>query len=436
MKTTIALIGRPNVGKSALFNRIVGKPISIVDEKEGVTRDRLYGSGNLFGHPFQVIDTGGLDFTGKTPFAQQIREQVERAIEEGDSLIIVVDGRVGVTCLDEQVVRLLRGSSKPLCLAVNKIDEEHQEELIAPFYGLGIPEVIPISAIQGRNVAELLERGLAPFKKPKGEKKGSAGMKVALIGRPNVGKSTMINHLLDQDRCIVSPISGTTRDHIDVDMQYDDQKFTFIDTAGVRRKKAELEVVDKFASIRTERAIDRADVCVLMLDARSGLSHQEKKIISQIERAGKGCLLFFNKWDLVRKVRMEHCSKSLELEAPFIKHAPTLFGSAKTGHNLKLLFDKLKEVYHDLNRRISTGKLNQFLEKAMSKQHPPMIQGKRLCIYYVSQTEAAPPRFLFFINNKKYLQKTYEKYLINRLRDSFRFSGTPLRFTFREKRRT
>jgi len=434
MKTKIALIGRPNVGKSALFNRIVGKRISIVDEMEGVTRDRLYGEGDLFGRPFEIIDTGGMDPTGKVAFAEEVKRQAEIAIEEADSLILVVDATVGITTLDEEVAKVLKRTTKPLCLAVNKIDAEHQESLLAPFYGLGIQEMLPVSAVQGRNVAELLGKALAPCPEVEGEEDPAAGIKVALIGRANVGKSTLINTLLDESRCVVSPIPGTTRDNVDVEVSYEGETFTFIDTAGIRRKKSEHEAVDKFAAIRTERAINRADVCLLMLDAQEGLSHQDKRIMNQIEKAGKGCLLFFNKWDLIKGVRMEHCYKSLEIEASFIRHCPTIFGSAKTGRHLDQIFSELQSVYEDMHQRIPTGKLNQFLEKAMQRRHPPMIQGKRLRVYYMAQVTTAPPRFVFFVNDPKRMNETYKKYLINQFREVYRFSGTPLFFSLRGKK--
>lgn len=432
MKTKVALIGRPNVGKSALFNRIVGKRLSIVDEMEGVTRDRLYGEGDYFGRPFEIIDTGGMDPSGTLPFAEEVKRQAEIAIEEADSLILVVDGTVGITHLDQDIARVLKRTTKPLCLAVNKVDGEHLEPLLAPFYKLGIQEVLPISAIQGRNIVELLEKALSPCPESSGEEK-EAGIKVALIGRPNVGKSTLINTLIDEERCVVSPIPGTTRDHIDVAVTYEGETFTFIDTAGIRRKKSEHEVVDKFAAIRTTRAIERADVCLLMLDAQQGLTHQDKRIMNQIEKAGKGCLLFFNKWDLIKGVRMEHCYKSLEIEASFIRHCPTLFGSAKTGRHLEHIFSNLQTVYQDLHQRITTGKLNQFLEGAMQRRHPPMIQGKRLRVYYMAQVCTAPPRFVFFVNDPKRMNDTYKKYLINQFREAYRFSGTPLFFSLRGK---
>ncbi|QVL58032.1 MAG: ribosome biogenesis GTPase Der [Simkaniaceae bacterium] len=432
-KTKIALIGRPNVGKSALFNRIAKKRIAIVDEMEGVTRDRLYAEAELFGRPFEIIDTGGIDESSAIPFAEEVKMQAEIAIEEADSLIMVVDSRIGITGLDEHVAHLLLKSGKPLVLAVNKIDNEDETQL-APFYALGVEHVIPVSAIQGRNIVEILELALAPCPIVE-EEEEAHGIKVAIIGRPNVGKSTLINTLLDESRCVVSPIAGTTRDSIDVSVEWEGETFTIIDTAGIRRKKSEHEVVDKFAAIRTERAIERADVCVLMLDSQEGMTSQEKRIAKMIEDKGKGCILFFNKWDLVKGFRMEHCRKSLEIEASFITYCSTLFGSSKTGRKIDELFPLIQEVHRYLGTRISTGQLNKFVEGATHKVHPPMLQGKRLRIYYMAQVDVAPPRFIFFVNNPDLLGDSYKKYLINQFRKTYKFTGAPLVFYLKGKKR-
>jgi GTP-binding protein len=433
MKTKIALIGRPNVGKSALFNRIAKKRIAIVDEMEGVTRDRLYAEAELFGRPFEIIDTGGIDENSEIPFADEVKMQAEVAIEEADSLIMVVDSRVGLTSLDEHVAHILLKSGKPLILAVNKMDNE-DVSVLAPFYALGIEEMIPVSAIQGHNIAEMLEVALKPC--PIVEEIDEArGIKVAIIGRPNVGKSTLINTLLDESRCVVSPIAGTTRDSIDVEVEFEGEVFTFIDTAGIRRKKSEGEVVDKFAAIRTQRAIERADVCIFMLDSQEGMTSQEKRIANTIEENGKGCILFFNKWDLVKGFRMEHCKKSIEIEASFISYCPTVFGSAMTGRKLDELFKYVKEVYQNLTKRISTGQLNKFIEKTMHKVHPPMLRGKRLRIYYMSQVDTQPPRFVFFVNQIDLLGESYKKYLINQFRKEYQYTGVPLSFFLKGKKR-
>lgn len=433
MKTKIALIGRPNVGKSALFNRIAKKRIAIVDEMEGVTRDRLYAEAELFGRPFEIIDTGGIDEGSSIPFAEEVKMQAEVAIEEADSLIMVVDSRTGLTHLDEHVAQILLKSGKPLLLAVNKMDNE-DPSVLSPFYALGIEEMVPVSAIQGHNIAEMLETALKPCPVIE-DVEEAKGIKVAIIGRPNVGKSTLINTLLDESRCVVSPIAGTTRDSIDVEVLFEDSPFTFIDTAGIRRKKSEPEVVDKFAAIRTERAIERSDICILMLDSQEGMTHQEKRIANTIEEKGKGCILFFNKWDLVKGFRMEHCKKSLEIEASFISYCPTLFGSALTGRKIDELFPLIKEVHDNRVKRISTGQLNQFIEKTMHKVHPPMLRGKRLRIYYMAQVDTAPPRFVFFVNHPDLLGETYKKYLINQFRKVYRYTGVPLTFYLKGKKR-
>ncbi len=432
-KTRIAIVGRPNVGKSALFNRIAKKRIAIVDEMEGVTRDRLYADSELFGRPFEIIDTGGIDERSEIPFAEEVKVQAEIAIEEADSLIMVVDARVGVTSLDEHVAHLLLRSGKPLVLAVNKVDNEDESEL-ASFYGLGIEEMVAVSAIQGRNIVEILEIALAPCPIIEEEGEGK-GIKIAIVGRPNVGKSTLINTLLDESRCVVSPIAGTTRDSIDVSFVREGKTFTIIDTAGIRRKKSEHEVVDKFAAIRTERAIERADVCILMLDSEEGMTAQEKRIANTIEEKGKGCILFFNKWDLIKGFRMEHCRKSLEIEASFVSYCPTLFGSSKTGQKVDELFPMIEEVHRYLGTRISTGQLNKFIEGATLKVHPPMLQGKRLRIYYMAQIDIAPPRFVFFVNSPNLLGDTYKKYLINQFRKAYHFTGVPLVFYLKGKKR-
>lgn len=427
-----ALVGRPNVGKSALFNRICQKRMAIVDEMEGVTRDRLYGKAELFGRSFELIDTGGIDLSASLPFAEEVKVQAEIAIREADSLILVVDGRVGVTSLDRSVAQLLLRACKPLILAVNKIDNE-DESLLAPFYSLGIKEVVAVSATQGRQVAELCSAALAPCPLLEGEEKGG-GIRVALIGRPNVGKSTLLNQLLDEERCVVSPTAGTTRDAIDATLEYQGKEFTFIDTAGIRRKKAEHEVVDKFAAIRTARAIERAEICILMVEAEEGLTTQEKRILSQVEAAGKGCILFFNKWDRVKGFRMEHCKESLRQEASFTAYLPTLFGSAKEGKGVEALFPQIEKVHAQLSQRLTTGQLNKFVSEAMARVHPPMIRGKRLRIYYLTQVESAPPRFIFFVNHPSLLSESYKKYLINQFRRMYGFDGAPLFFHLKGKK--
>ncbi|HSW86632.1 MAG TPA: ribosome biogenesis GTPase Der [Rhabdochlamydiaceae bacterium] len=427
----LAIVGRPNVGKSALFNRICKKKIAIVDEAEGVTRDRLYAEAECFGRTFQVIDTGGIDSQSKLPFQEEVRRQAEIAIVEADVLVMVVDAKIGITTLDEQVASMLLRVKKPVCLAVNKIDDFSQHYLLHQFYGLGIDRIVAVSAAHGFQIAELLETAFEGLVFPSEQSEKETSINVAIVGRPNVGKSTLVNHLMQEDRCVVSPIAGTTRDSIDVQFEADGTLFTLIDTAGIRRKKSEHEVVDKFAAIRTERAIERSDICVLMVEAQSGLTAQEKGIARQIEESGKGCILLFNKWDLVKGFRMEHCLKTIREQVPFLSHCPALFVSAKTGRNLDDLFRLLKEVHTQQTRRITTGQLNKFIEKVLQKYHPPMLQGKRLRIYYMAQVDVHPPKFVLFVNHPELMCETYKKYIINQFREEYGFQGVPLIFVLK-----
>lgn len=429
----LAIVGRPNVGKSALFNRICKKRIAIVDEAEGITRDRIYGTAELFGFPFTVIDTGGIDIQSKAPFNSEIKRQAEIAIEEADSLILVVDCQVGLTELDHQIARILLRAGKPVCLAVNKVDDRLHEDLLHQFHPLGIKEMVTVSAAQNYQIAELLETAWKGHPKEIFEVEEEHKTKIAIIGRPNVGKSTLVNALLEDNRCIVSPIAGTTRDSIDVDLEWEGKQYTLIDTAGIRRKHSEHEVVDKFASMRTQLAIERSDVCILVLDSTQGLTTQEKHIAGLIEEAGKGCVMLFNKWDLVHGFRMEHCLKGIQESAPFLSHCPTLFGSALTKRNLEKIIALVDEVYDASKMKISTPQLNRFIEQALQRNHPPMLQGKRLRIYYMVQIGSQPPEFLLFVNHATLMMDTYKKYLLNQFRDTFGFSGNPIILRLKNK---
>jgi GTPase len=432
---TIAIIGRPNVGKSALFNRICKKNIAIVDEAEGVTRDRNYAPADFFGVAFQLIDTGGIDARSKAQFNEHILRQAEIAIEEADSIILVVDSRVGLTTLDKEIADLLHRTQKPVCLAVNKVDNTTEAHQIYSFQSLGITPMVAVSAAQGWHLAELLEAAFARLPKREIEIDDAKMIQIAIVGRANVGKSSLINFLLDEERCIVSPIPGTTRDSIDIPIQYAGQSYNLIDTAGIRRKKAEHEVVDKFAAIRTERAIERADICLLMLDTQQGVTREEKKIANAIEQAGKGCILLFNKWDLVKGFRMEHCLRGVEEEVPFLKHCPKLFISAKTGRNVEKIFGCVEQVHQDSEKRISTGQLNKFIGACLQRNHPPMLQGKRLRIYYMAQVGIKPPTFVLFVNYPNLMTETYKKYIYNNFREAYQFSGLPLEIYLRGKQR-
>ncbi|GAB4226799.1 MAG: ribosome biogenesis GTPase Der [Chlamydiales bacterium] len=426
-KIKLALVGRPNVGKSALFNRICGKRIAIVDEAEGVTRDRLYADAELFGLPFTIIDTGGIHRNSDAPFNEEIRRQAEIAIEEADTIVMVVDATVGITDLDLEVAQILQRTKKPVCVAINKVDNPVQLTLQYDFYPLGISNMIPVSANHDINIAELLEAAISPLDQESWvEEEEVGGIKVAIIGRPNVGKSSLINTILQDRRCVVSPIAGTTRDSIDVPVSYENNLYTFVDTAGIRRKHAEKEVVDKFAAIRTQNTIERADICLLMIDAVEGLTTQEKRIANIIEKEGKSCIVLVNKWDLVKGFRMEHCMRGIDQDAPFLVHCPKLFISALTGRNIEKIFSLINNVYQERYKRITTHQLNTFIERTLQKNHPPMIQGKRLRIYYMAQVGTAPPQFVLFVNDPKRMTETYKRYIYNQFRQEYGFSGVPI----------
>lgn len=431
----LAIVGRPNVGKSALFNRICRKKIAIVDEAEGVTRDRIYYEAEFFGRPFEVIDTGGIDPRSKGDFNSHIKRQAEIAITEADSIVQVVDGQVGVTPLDTEIAKILLKTKKPLCLAVNKVDAVSQEPLVYPFYQLGISKIVPVSATQNWHIAELLEEALNPLPKTEFSEEKNPPLRLAIVGRPNVGKSSLLNYLLNEERTVVSPIPGTTRDSIDVTFTFDGIPYTLVDTAGIRRKPSEADVVEKFASIRTERAIEEADICLLVLDAQEGLTGQEKRIAHEIEAKGKGCVLLFNKWDLVKGFRMEHCLQGIEQEAPFLLHCPKLFISALEGRNVDKIFPEVQRVQKAIAQRITTGQLNKFITSTMQKVHPPMIQGKRLRIYYMTQIDTKPPTFLLFVNYPNLMLDTYKKYLINQFREVYDFTGVPVVFHLKGKKK-
>jgi GTP-binding protein len=435
MLPKIAIVGRPNVGKSALFNRICQKRLSIVDEQEGITRDRLYARADLFGREFILVDTGGIDLSETLPFAEEVKIQAEIAIEEADAILFVVDGQVGVTPIDLELAKRLRRSQKPVFLAVNKVDSGEEGAQVAQFYSLGMERIFGVSALQGHNIAEILEAALALI--PEREEVGPApekAIRVAIVGRPNVGKSTLLNQILKEERSIVSPIAGTTRDAIDVSHVVDGQHYLLIDTAGIRRKKGEKEVVDKFAAIRTEEALDRCDVCLLVLDSFEGFTTQEMRIASEIEAKGKSCILLFNKWDQVKGLAMEHAMRGVREAAPFLAHCPAVFMSALKKRNLDKIFPLVKEVYEQRFMRLTTGALNKFVESCLQKYHPPLITGKRLRIYYLTQVETNPPRFVLFVNKPDLLTDSYKKFLINQLRDTFVFKGCPLIFDLRGKK--
>mgnify|MGYP001756722561 FL=1 len=429
---TLAIVGRPNVGKSSLFNVICKKKISIVEEEEGITRDTICHLTEFDDIPFYVMDTGGIAKEGV--FLEQIRSQALEAIAKADVIALVIDGKVGLTTQDQEVAKLLLQKKKPTILVINKMDRVSDEAMGYRCLNCGIQEFVFTSTIEDRGIEELQTRVTNHWKdKPISAKAEIKPISVALIGRTNVGKSTLFNGLLQESRAIVSPIAGTTRDSIDVTMQWKDLFFTFIDTAGIRKKHKERNVIEKFASLRTWKAIDRSDICIILIDCLSGITTQEKRFIHQVEKRGKGCIIFINKWDLSDGHCMQQTLRVLQNEIPFIKCCPVFFGSAKTMRNVDKIFPALQSVMENFERRISTGKLNSFLVRMMKNYSPPMIKGKRLRIYYITQVKNCPPHFIFFVNDPERVTDGYKRYLFNHLRKEFDFLGVPLHSSIKAK---
>jgi GTPase len=429
----IALVGRPNVGKSALFNRICQKRISIVDDMEGVTRDRIYAKAEINSKEFDLIDTGGISFEKNQPFIDQVRMQAEIAIEEADAIIMVVDLQAKVQVLDKEIARILLSTKKPIVLAINKADDAVVKYDLFNFYELGIETMLDVSAVHGRNVFDLIEIVFQKLPKQLDNEIVEENINVAIVGRTNVGKSTLLNALLGSERCIVSDIAGTTRDAIDVFLKHDNERFLFIDTAGIRRKHKEKEVVEKFSYLRTQNAMKRANICILIVDANEGLTTQEKRILKDIESLGKGCIIFINKWDLVKGFRMEHCIASMKLEYSSIKNFPIIVGSAMQKRNIDKILESLLSIKSQIQMKIPTPQLNNFIEKSMQKIHPPMIKGKRLRIFYMVQKNLQPKRFILFVNYPNLMTKAYKQYLINSFRTAYSLIGCPFDFILRAR---
>lgn len=430
----LVLIGRPNVGKSSLFNRICKKRLSIVHEQEGVTRDLLRFKSSFFQKPFEVIDSGGIDPNSDVPFKELIEKQAKQGAKEADVLILVVDGKVGPTLMDKEVAKYLFSLDKPIVLAVNKIDSEKDNNALSDFCSLGLEKKVAVSALHNSGIDDLLEFALEGFSQVQEEEEEIIHPRIALLGRPNVGKSTLFNHLIKEERSIVSEIAGTTRDQIDMMIERGDKSYTFIDTAGIVRKNKEKNVIEKFSRVRTERALDSADLCLLLINVEEGLTAQEKKILSMIEIRKKGCIIILNKWDLVHGHKMEHTLRQMREQNPLIKDLPILVVSAKTKRNIDQIFPLIDKVYSSLSPKLSTGQLNKFIEKAMQINHPPMIKGKRLRVYYMTQVGSFPPSFVLFVNYPHLFCPAYKKYLIKNLKEEFDLRGAFISFFIRGKK--
>ena len=432
----VAIVGRPNVGKSMLFNRLVGKRLSIVEDTPGVTRDRLYAECEWCGRKFDMVDTGGIEPSTDSEILLFMREQAQIAINAADVIVLVTDIRTGVTAADKDVANMLLRSRKPVILAVNKADSTGAEDpAVYEFYELGLGDPISVSAIHGHGTGELLDACLAHFPPQEEEEEEDDSIKVAVIGKPNVGKSSLINCILGQKRVIVSDMAGTTRDAVDTPFENEKGKYVFIDTAGIRRKSKVDERVEKFSVMRAQLAIERADVCVIMIDAREGVTEQDTKIAGLAHEAGKASIVVVNKWDLVEKETgtMEKMRKDVMRDLSFMSYAPVLFISAMTGQRTERLFELINFVNDQSNMRISTGMLNDVLTDAQARVQPPTDKGRRLKIYYMTQTGVKPPNFVIFCNSRELFHFSYQRYLENQIRSVFGLEGTPIRIVIRQK---
>ena len=435
-KPIVAIVGRPNVGKSTLFNKLAGKRISIVQDTPGVTRDRIYAEAEWLNNYFTIIDTGGIEPESDDIIVAQMRRQAQMAIETADVIIFIVDGKQGLTDADNEVALMLRKSKKPVVLVVNKIDKQLDEANAFEFYNLGIGDPVTISASQALGLGDMLDMVVENFKNLGTSDEEEEYIKMAMVGKPNVGKSSLINRLLGEERVIVSDIPGTTRDAIDSYLESEYGKFILIDTAGLRRKSKVKEEIERYSVIRTLAAIERADVCVLMVDATEELSDQDEKIIGYAHELNKAILVIVNKWDLIEKddKTMNSFKQKLQYKLSFMAYAQYLFISAKTGQRVNKVLIEAKKCYENYSKRVSTGVLNEIVSKAVLMKEPPVVALKRLKIYYVTQIGSKPPTFVFFVNDPDALHFSYQRYLENKLRESFDFSGTGIKTIFRERK--
>ena len=429
---TVCIVGRPNVGKSTLFNKLVGKKISIIEDTPGVTRDRIYGEASYQNKKFNLIDTGGIDIS-KELFNSEIKTQVEIGILEADKIIFVVDAKDGLTAGDKEVKELLQKSGKEVVVAINKVDSKAAEENIYDFYELGFDHYIPISGEHNRGIADLLEVITEDFKEDQKEKNETT--KICVIGRPNVGKSSLVNAILNEDRLIVSDVAGTTRDSVDIPFKYNKENYILIDTAGMRKKGKIFEKIEKYSLLRSIRAIDRADICILVINREEGIIEHDKHIAGYAIEKGKGIIIVVNKWDTVEEKEhdIKDFSKKIREEFQFIPYAPIVFLSALTKKRLHTLMPEVEKVNQNIQKEVKTSVLNNIIQEAYSLNPAPTYKGKRLKIYYVYQTDTKPPKFVFHVNNKGLVHFSYERYLENKIRENFDFEGTPIEIQFKNK---
>lgn len=432
----VAIVGRPNVGKSTLFNKIIGKRMSIVDDTPGVTRDRIYAKGEWLNREFMLVDTGGIEPESKDVILSQMREQAQLAIESADVIIFVADIKTGMTAADQSVAQMLRKSGKPVVLCVNKCDGlgENPPE-IYEFYNLGLGEPIAVSSVHGHGTGDLLDAVFESMPEAPEEEEDDDTVKVAVIGKPNAGKSSLVNKIAGENRVIVSDEAGTTRDAVDTPVIRDGKKYLLIDTAGIRRKSKVNDNIEKYSVLRAYMAVDRADVCVIMIDAEEGFTEQDSKIAGYAHEQGKASVIAVNKWDAVEKDgrTMQDFTKRLEVDFSFMSYAPFVFISAKTGQRIDKLFQLIDYTVEQNARRISTGRLNELLSYATARVQPPSDKGKRLKVYYLTQPSVKPPTFVCFCNKKELFHFSYQRYIENQIREAFGLDGTPIRFIVRER---
>ena len=432
MIPTVCIVGRPNVGKSTLFNKLVGKKISIIEDTPGVTRDRIYGEVNYRGYNFNLIDTGGIDVS-KELFNNEIKVQVEIGVIEADKIIFVVDAKEGLTTNDLEVRDLLRKSGKEVIVAINKVDNKQAENHLYDFYELGFDKYIEISGEHNKGIADLLDEIVTDFKQK--QKEETDITKICVIGRPNVGKSSLVNALLNEERVIVSNIAGTTRDAIDIDFKYDKEDYILIDTAGMRKKGKVFEAIEKYSLLRSMRAIDRADICLLVINREEGIIEHDKHIAGYAIEKGKGIIIVVNKWDTVEEKDkdIKSFTKELREEFKFIPYAPIVFLSALTKKRIHTLMPEVKKVKQNIIKEIKTSTLNNIIQEAYQLNPAPSYKGQRLKIYYVYQTGTKPPKFTFNVNDKGLVHFSYERYIENKIRENFDFEGTPIQIQFKNK---
>jgi GTP-binding protein len=432
---TVAIVGRPNVGKSTLFNRLVGDRRALVRDTPGVTRDRLHGACEFAGWRGTVIDTGGLDPGARETLTAQVRAQVLAAIAEADALLFVVDARDGVTALDLEVAAMLRRIAKPVWTVANKVDTAAGESLLGDIHRLGLAPVVPVSAEHGRGVAELLELLAARLPSPAPEPSAVTPIRIAVVGRPNVGKSSLVNAIAGQERVVVHDEPGTTRDAVDTLVTVGERPYLLVDTAGLKRKGRTVEALDKLAAVMARRSLERADLALVVLDGQDGVTAQDAHIAGYADDAGRAVILVVNKWDLVSGAdRAPALVRTLRERLPFLAHAPVVFTSARLGTGLPLLFETVARVATDYAREISTGELNRALGAATTRRPPAGVRGKTLRVFYATQTGTRPPTFLLFVNDPSALHFSYERYLVSALREAFGFAGCPLRIRVRRRR--